>query len=127
MIVLDTSAILAMFLNEPGKAAVERDAQAACISATVLTEAMGRIIRGGLVASPLIRMVEGYNIAIIPFDRIQAEIAGELIVPGREHGVGLGDCCVLALAISRRSPILTGDREWLNLQAIVLIEIRIFR
>ena len=127
MIVLDSSALLAFLLDEPGVEVVRPHLQAAVISTVALTEVLGRLDRGKLPAHPLLERIDRGGIEVAPFDRPQCEQAGRLIMPARPYSIGLGDCCVLALGVVRNLPILTGDRAWLQLQPIVPVPIRLIR
>ena len=115
MIVSDTSALMALVMDEPDAPAIRRaidEAGRVLISAATLVEfyiaAMGKEGDAYVRAQSLIRELP---IAIIPFDAEQAEIARrayEIYGKGRQHPAQLnfGDTFAYALASSRGLPLL---------------------
>ena len=60
----------------------------------------------------------------MPFDREQAQLAGQLAILTQKHGLSLGDGACLAAGIVLEARVLTADTAWrkLNLGVeIVLI------
>ena len=64
MIVLDSSALLAFLLDEPGVEVVRPHLQAAVISTVALTEVLGRLDRGKLPAHPLLERIDRGGIEV---------------------------------------------------------------
>ena len=117
--ILDTSAIIAMLLNEPGsellKAAIRGRDDLHVGSPTVLEAGMVISSRLRKDGRPLIGdMLRQLNITIIPFDDSHAWAAtGAFIRFGKgRHPAGLnfGDCMSYAIATIRQMPLLyTGN------------------
>lgn len=105
--VLDSSAILAVILDEPGWQNVEA-VHRSWVSAVNLTEVVRVMARRGLD----IAEIEGAPFAVEPFDQSDALEAGRLIHRTRAHGLSLGDCACLALGKRLNLPVLTADRAW---------------
>jgi PIN domain nuclease of toxin-antitoxin system len=123
VIVLDTSALVALLRREPGHEVVASHWARACISAVNLSETLARMAREGIEARALKQQLDDLGLAIIDFDAAQAVIAGDLRELARSHGVGLADCCCLALARHMVSPVLTADRAWESLGSGVQVKL----
>ncbi len=123
MIVVDTSAIVAFLRGEPGQDAVAARLTDACMSAVSVAELMARMAKDGLSPASTMAHLRDVALDIVPFDGDQIEIAGTLIGLGRRHGIGLGDCCCIALARVRGCPVLTADRAWTKLGIKVDIQL----
>jgi PIN domain nuclease of toxin-antitoxin system len=115
VIVLDTSALVALLCREPGHEVVASHWAEACISVVNLSETLARMAREGVEPRALKQHLDDLGLGIIDFDPAQAVIAGEIREHARSHGVGLADCCCLALALHMARPVLTADRPWLRL------------
>ena len=115
MIVLDSSALIAYLLREPGYEVVRSQLRDACISTVNLTETLARLERNGLRPIDVDKRLTRLRLEVAPFDREQAVRAAEMREPARKLGVSLADCCCMALALVRGCPVLTGDRPWLRL------------
>jgi len=119
-VVVDTSAIIAIVLNEPeAPLLIEAlgNASRAAMSAATRVELAAVLARG---LSPedarrAERVVDRAGIEIVPFDANQARIASDAYRTfGRGSGhaanLNLGDCFSYALAIARDEPLLfTGN------------------
>ncbi len=112
MIVIDSSALIAIILGEAGSGALQdclRNAGRPVISAATLTECL--IVAGSRGVEDLVqRIVTGTPIAIIPHDEELAYLAAEA---HRRFGRGkhpaqlnFGDCFAYALAKARDLPLL---------------------
>ena len=124
MIVLDSSALVALLLREPGHGTVAGRLAEACVSAVNISEVLARMSREGIAPRALLSRLAALGPSIVAFDQAQAVLASEMREQARSHGIGLADCCCLALAQLRNVPVMTADRAWkeLNLSVeIVLI------
>jgi len=112
MIVVDTSAIVAMLQNEPGEPALRRalrEAPRAFMCAGTLSECM--VVSGTRGLHRLAeRLIRETPIEIVPVDARQAGIVGDVYL---NWGKGLhpanlnfGDCFAYALAKARDLPLL---------------------
>lgn len=116
LIVVDTSALLAMLQNEPERAAfaakIARTERRAVSAVSMLEAGMVAFGRRGQVGlSALDELVTDLEIEIIPFDEAQYRLA---LTAFRTFGKGihprarlnLGDCVVYALAKGMNAPLL---------------------
>jgi PIN domain nuclease of toxin-antitoxin system len=115
MIVLDASAVLAYLFGEAGHADVGRHLDGACLSTVNLAEVLGRVAKDGHDPRVVARGISKGGVEIVPFTRAQAAVAASLLSRTRPRGLGLADRACLALAIERRLPVLTADRNWAEL------------
>ena len=112
MTVLDASALLALLLKEPGHEVVAARLSGSLISAVNFSEVLSRLGRLRIPPSEASPRIAELGITIVAFDKAQAIIAAEIREVARAAGLGLADCCCLALALSEQRPVLTGDRAW---------------
>ena len=112
MIVVDTSALMAILLDEPSGAhcieAINRQ-RPVCISAGTLTEAL--IVGGGRgVGSEMAALIDRFVDEVVPIDESAARRAAEAYArwgKGRHRAsLNFGDCFAYALAANRLVPLL---------------------
>jgi ribonuclease VapC len=116
--VLDTSAVLALLLGEPGAETVaEAIADGAAISTVTHTEVATVLIRNDLDLASLAQVAAQVRVA--PFTVADANTAAALIVQGGPLGLSLGDRACLALAIRLNARALTADSAWTKLEISV--------
>ena len=125
MIVLDSSAVLAVLRSEPGSDFVLERSKGAAISAVNLAEVISTVIERGATAAAAKRNVARLRMTIVSFDEAQAQRAGELRPLTRHLGLSLGDRACLALAEKLKAVVLTGDRGWARLD--LGLEIQLIR
>jgi ribonuclease VapC len=125
MIVLDSSAVLALLFDEPGADKVREVLPSCILSAVNYAEVLSRYERDNRDSRAIADHLSSEVQAIVPFDAALAYRAALLIGKTRPFGLSLGDRCCLALAIDRKHGILTADRIWLKLG--VPIEIKSIR
>lgn len=118
--IIDTSALIAVFKNEPGSAAVSRALEQATtvrISAATLVELTAVLVgrQRPDAHERTRRYLDALRVETVPFDAEQAAIAQRAY---RDYGRGsgsrarlnLGDCYSYALATAKREPLLyVGD------------------
>ena len=113
--VIDTSALIAIFLDEPERGAYSR---LIIRSESRLMSAMSKL-EAGLVAigrsgsdatARLDRIIEQLAITFVPFDERQADIARDAFArygKGRHKAaLNFGDCAAYALAMAEAEPLL---------------------
>jgi PIN domain nuclease of toxin-antitoxin system len=127
MIVLDTSAVLALLFDEPGADEVKSVLASAILSAINYAEVLGRYERDGKDSRSIATRIAGDTREIVAFDASMAYDAAHLMRITRPFGLSLGDRCCLALAMQRKCPVLTADRIWLRLSLPTPLEIRSIR
>lgn len=123
--VLDSSAVLAVVLNEPGANLVKTGVKGVGISAVNLTEVISKLCDQLFSKEQIGLIVGGLDLEVAPFDESQAIAAGHLRAANRHKGLSLGDRACLALAIREKATVLTADRSWSNLD--LGIEIKVIR
>ena len=122
--VFDSSAILALYYNEPGKNRVRTllDRSEPLISTVNLCELFSKLLDQGLSPDAIEESFNGLEIEAIEFDQIQALKAAELRKPTKQFGLSLGDRACLALGILTNSPVVTADKSW-DLAKLAKIEL----
>ena len=120
--VLDSSAILAVFLNEPGGEIVAPILDGALLSTVNLAEVHARLINRGAQVRHAWNRIMSLQCEICFFTDEQARIAAELKSITRPLGLSLGDRACLALAIERGATVYTADKAWRDLPLGVNIE-----
>ena len=123
--VLDSSALLAFILTEPGAEVVGEVIGDALMSSVNFAEVVTKLItRSGSLDSA--RMALGVaEPDVVDFTRPLAEQAGGLVARTRSKGLSLGDRACLALAQREGVPAFTADRAWASLD--IGVEIRLIR
>ena len=114
-VVLDSSAIIAAILKEPGAQTVIDQVPFAAVSTVNMAEVKGKLIGRGLSPADAWRMALSYSNEVVSFDSEQASIAGGLIASTRRYGLSLGDRACLALAMVLEASVYTADKEWARL------------
>ena len=112
MSVLDTSAVLALLLNERGhdRVALELEAELPLLSCVNAAEVIGVMMRkGGLDHDGAVAVLNDLDLAWSEPTGDQAVRAAEL---SSLKDLALGDRFCIALAEDLGQPLLTGDRDW---------------
>jgi PIN domain nuclease of toxin-antitoxin system len=123
VIVLDSSALLAMLFFEPGCERVAQLVPQSCMTTVNLAEVLGRLARDGRVLDQMVDQLDRMGIAWIDFDRELAIVAAALLPQTAPSGLSLGDRACLALARRRGLPAVTADRAWGRLDLGIPIEV----
>ena len=121
--VLDTSALLAIILEEPGAEAALSRVRGAQISAANLTELISRCLDKGIMADVTMAFLASHGVATVTHDAELARMAGVLRTATRDIGSSLGDRACLALAIREGATAVTADRIWATLDLGCKIEL----
>lgn len=125
MIVLDSSAVLALLLDERGTDVVAPLTQGAELSIVNMCEVLTRFAAGGIDPDAIYPIVMSYDIRISAFREAHAIEAARLRPVTARLGLSLGGRACLALARLSGKPILTADRRMA--QADVGLDIRMIR
>jgi ribonuclease VapC len=129
--VLDASALLAFFSQEPGADAVEQAIRAGAFISTVnLAEVLTKVSDIGndperFHAQLVEQGILGGNIVVKPLREGDAVAISKLRSKTKRLGLSLGDRACLALGAVLRLPVLTADKDWLKLD--LGVEIRVIR
>ena len=124
-VVLDASAVLALYFDEPGAANVQSVLPGALLSAVNYTEVIGKCLDRGDSLQAALHKLAAIGVDTVAFDAPLARRAGALRVRTKHLGLSLADRACLALAQREAAPVLTGDRKWTRLE--LGIDIRLFR
>ena len=111
--VFDASALLAVFLGEIPREAL--DLERAAVSAVNWSEVSQKLIQRGLPLPGVREEAGSFGLQVIDFDAERAEAAAALWPATRSEGLGLGDRACLALARELGVPAVTADRAWSRL------------
>ena len=120
--VLDASALLCLLQEEPGAERVASALPAAMISAVNYSEVVGKLVESGLDEATVDRLIDTLQLKVVPFDQIQARLAGSLRATTRKLGLSLGDRACLALAAVEAATALTCERSWAKFAAPCKVE-----
>ncbi|WP_293905925.1 type II toxin-antitoxin system VapC family toxin [Phenylobacterium sp.] len=112
---LDTSAILTWFWNEPGGDRLHDVLDEAHISAVNLAEVAQKLGDKPVDDATIGRMIGRLAAVIEPFDGDDALQAGLWRRATRSRGLSLGDRACLALGKRLGLPVYTADRAWAEL------------
>jgi len=123
--VLDASAVLAVYFDEPGADQVQAILPGAWLSSVNYTEVIGKLLDRGDALNGALRKLAAMGFHIVAHDAPLARRAGELRPLTRQLGLSLADRACLALAERERLPVLTADRKWSMLD--IGIDIRLIR
>jgi ribonuclease VapC len=113
--VLDASAVLARLRAERGGDVVQARAPDAVISAVNYAEVISKLIDLGVSVEAAAAAIGELELAVFPFDEIDAARTAALRAATRRRGLSLGDRACLALAERLGLPVLTADRAWAEL------------
>ncbi|MGA2351788.1 MAG: type II toxin-antitoxin system VapC family toxin [Terracidiphilus sp.] len=121
--VIDSSAILAVFFNEPGAEIVLPILHGALLSTINLAEVHTRMLESGARAQQAWSWITSLQCEACFFSDTQARLAAELRSITRPFGLSLGDRACLALALERKATVYTTDRVWKQLDLGIEIEV----
>lgn len=113
------------YQRESGHETVAGSMADGAMSTVNLAEVLSRMKREGISARTLMTKLSSAGLSFIDIDQAQAEIVADIREAARQRGVGLADCCCMALALHHRWPVLTADRIWATLGFD--IEVRLVR
>ena len=122
--ILDSSAVLAVLQNEPGKANVEAILDISAISRINLVEVLTKLVEKGMSIDEAKETFDDLELEIAGFDEKQSLKAAELRPLTKHLGLSMGDRCCLALAILEDLPAVTADKNWASL---TLCQIEVIR
>ena len=113
--VLDASAILALFLKEPGSELVQRAGPNGVVSAVNVSEVISKLLDRGSGLDTILAELDSLAFLVAHFDEARARAAGALRDRTRTQNISVADRACLALAIETSLPIYTTDRAWSEL------------
>ena len=110
--VLDSSAVLALLMNETGAPLVDAHYATSVISTVNLGEVATILFRRGYRSDEVKAALDALDLHTVPFDDVQAMRAASLITTTIHRGLSLGDRACLALGLLYDLPVMTADRAW---------------
>ena len=122
-VVLDASALLALFNGEPGSDRVIEALPASVISAVNLAEVATKLQERGMPDDRIRANIDALELTVIPLEMELAIDTGLLRAATRSAGLSLGDRACLALASSMGATAVTTDRAWQDLDIGIVIEL----
>ncbi|MEO7659956.1 MAG: type II toxin-antitoxin system VapC family toxin [Pyrinomonadaceae bacterium] len=114
-IVLDSSAILAVMLQEKGSEVVEPLLDGGKVSTVNIAETFSKLAEKGRLTDSTVEDFLQLGLEIIDFDYEQAVKTAELRPLTKHLGMSLGDRSCLALAILQGATAVTADKDWKSL------------
>jgi ribonuclease VapC len=114
-LLLDTSALLALAFQEPGKDVVLAALDGAAIGAVNQVEVIEVAARQGIPQARAAAWASELSIPVLAFTAPMAVETAALLGRYRARGLSLGDCACLATAAVLGVPVLTADRPWATL------------
>jgi len=114
VIVLDSSAILAIALNERGAAQVQAALPQSVMSSVNLAEMLIVAERKGVDGEGTFSDCAQLGLQIVAVEVAHARIAAQIRRAHPDLNLSLGDKLCLALAIDSGAEVLTSDREMTN-------------
>jgi ribonuclease VapC len=122
--VLDASALMALFQEEPGSDKVAQAVKdGAAISTVNLSEIASKLNELHTPQTLIQDAINGLELTIVDFNAEFAYKVGLLRPLTRHLGLSLGDRACLALAQHLNLPALTSDRLWKDLSLGITIEV----
>ena len=125
MVILDTSAVLAVLLEEPGAENVIPHMREAQLSIINYCEVLTKSAEQGGDLAVVERILNSYHLRVRAFRDGHALEVARLRPLTRHLGLGLGDRACLVQGKFSMMPILTADRKWAKLD--LGIDIRLIR
>lgn len=122
--VLDSSAVLALLLGEPGADIVRTVLPGAFLSAVNAAEIVSKLCERGMPAALARTAIETIGVDIVDFGMEHATLTGELRPATRAAGLSLGDRACLALARRLGLPAMTADLAWRGLAGFDVVLVR---
>jgi ribonuclease VapC len=121
--VLDSSAVLAVILEEPGAEHVERWLPGAKVSAVNVGEVTAKLRDLGMPEATAEIVLGGLQIDVRVHDWDAALASGFLRPATRSAGLSLGDRACLALAAALGVPAVTADRGWVGVAEAIGVQV----
>ena len=109
--VLDASAILTVLQNEKGQENVTPILETSAVSRINVTEVLTKLVEKGMSVDEALEVFDSLDLQIIEFDKEQSLKVAELRPLTKHLGLSLGDRCCLALAITKKLPAVTADKN----------------
>ncbi|WP_373929013.1 type II toxin-antitoxin system VapC family toxin [Sphingomonas aerolata] len=126
-VVLDASAVLAAFFDEPGADRIVEQMSGALLSTVNYAEVVAKLVDRGTPEEQILEIMAQLDVKVVPVDRDQATTAGLLRATTRAAEMSLGGRACLALAICRDGVALTTDRAWESIADAARVQVFVVR
>ena len=126
--VIDSSALMAWFQNEPGDDLTQVQLDfGGMIAAPNLTEVIGKLVSSGIVPiNEVQRDVLALGLEIIPMDQTIALASAFFYARRHPYDLSLGDCVCIAVAETLGVEILTAEQSWAKIPDL-RVKVRLIR
>lgn len=121
--VLDSSAVLAILFEEPGREKVLDVLEDCIVSSVNLAEVVTKLVEAGYTDEQAERSVDAFLPLVEGLDASMAVEAGLLRRSTMDRGLSLGDRCCLATAMKTGATTLTADKAWADLDLPCKVEL----
>lgn len=121
--ILDTSVLLAFAQGERHNVDEDKLLSRAAVSAVSVAEFRSKLLSRDVPAEDVDATLRDFNLKVLPFRHVEADIAGVLIPRARAFGIGLGDCACIATGMVVGLTVWTADRDWARLDVDAKIEL----
>lgn len=121
--VVDSSAVIAVLLEEQGKARAVELAFDGIVSSTIYAEILVKCAMKSIPFGAAFELLDNLQIQIEPLSAKTAEAAGSLKLSKLFWPLSLADCICIALAIENSATLVTADRAWLELNLPCPVEV----
>jgi ribonuclease VapC len=125
--VLDSSALLAALLDEPGSQDVATLMEDAVICSVNMSEVAHGLVRNGNSEVQSRALIAALGVAVVNADAELALDAGFLRTQTDQFGLSLGDRFCFALGRRLAAPVITADRIWQNAAETAGVDVRLIR
>ncbi len=122
-IVFDSSVIIAILKQERGFESAEGLLSEALISTVNWAEVATYLARNSVPRETIQEVLTSFPIQVVPFEESLAIETGYLYPSSKNLGLSLGDRACLALALSRKLPVLTADLVWSQLDLEISVQV----
>jgi PIN domain nuclease of toxin-antitoxin system len=126
--VIDSSALMAWFQNEPGDDLTQVQLDfGGMIAAPNLTEVIGKLVSSGVAPiNEVQRDVLALGLEVIPMDQAIALAAAFFYARRHPYDLSLGDCVCIAVAETLGVEILTAEQSWAKIPDL-RVKVRLIR
>ena len=122
---MDASALLALARGEPGYEVVEDIIQTeqSVVSSVNMAEVGAKLIDSGLPQMQLARILQQFQVDVVDFNIEQAVRSACLRPLTKSFGLSLGDRACLGLAQLMDGCVVTADRAWSDVEALLHLKV----
>ena len=122
---MDASALLALARGEPGYEVVEDiiRTEQSVVSSVNMAEVGAKLIDSGLPQMQLARILQQFQVDVVDFNIEQAVRSACLRPLTKSFGLSLGDRACLGLAQLMDGCVVTADRAWNDVEALLHLKV----